>query len=106
MKTNTEINAWEIQDNEQRAPGTTDADSKVWKVIDHVVSVSNVSVTYDEWNKLTNPCVTYDLVTLRIGDQEVIVNGTDLRIAIDNALHIGEEASTDVWEPYRRILSN
>ena len=92
MKTNTEINAWEIQANEWYKEGLTNVKPKSWDRIDDIVTVSNVDLTDNEWSNLTNSYTTNDLVKVKIGEEEAIVDGTDLIIAIENALHASREA--------------
>lgn len=92
MKTNTEINTWEIKDNPVYKKGLITARPKMWDKTDYIASVSNVDPTDKEWSDLTNPYVTDDLVKIKIGDTGIIVNGTDLIIAVENALHASREA--------------
>lgn len=92
MKTNTEINTWEIQANKWYKEGLTNAKPKYWDKTDYIASVSNVDLTDKEWSDLTNPYATNDLVKVKIGDTGIIVNGTDLIVAVENALHTTREA--------------
>ena len=92
MRTNTEINMWEIQANEWYKEGLTNVNPKSWDQADDIVTVSNIHLTDKEWSDLTNPYTTNDLVKVKIGDAAIIVNGTDLIIAVENALHASREA--------------
>lgn len=90
MKTNTEINAWEIKDNKYNLIGN--AKPKCWEQTDRIASVSNVELSDKEWSDLTNSYATNDLVKVKVGEEEIIVNGTDLIVAVENALHSSREA--------------
>lgn len=90
MKTNTEINTWEIKDNKYNLIGN--AKPKCWEQTDRIASVSNVELSDKEWSDLTNSYATNDLVKVKIGDTGIIVNGTDLIVAVENALHATREA--------------
>lgn len=92
MRTNTEINAWEIQANEWYKEGLTNVNPKSWDQTADIVTVSNVHLTDKEWSDLTNPYTTNDVVKVKIGDTGIIVNGTDLIVAVENALHASREA--------------
>lgn len=89
MKTNTEINMWEIRDNKYNLIGN--AKPKCWEQIDRIVSVSNVYLTDKECSELTDAYKTIEFVKVKIGEEEAIVNGTDLIIAIENALNSDRE---------------
>lgn len=85
MKTNTEINTWEIKDNKYNLIGN--AKPKCWEEANRIASVSNVDLTDKECSELTNTYKTIELVRIKIGDEEAIVDGTELIIAIENALN-------------------
>ena len=52
MKTNTEINAWEIKDNKYNLEGK--ARPKSWEQTERIASVSNVDLSDKEWSDLAN----------------------------------------------------
>lgn len=85
MKTNTEINTWEIKDNKYNIEGT--GRPKCWERADRIASVSNVEFSDKELSDLANSYITYDLVKVKVGDTEFIVAGTDLIVAVENAIH-------------------
>ena len=90
MRTNTEINTWEIKDNKYNLEGK--ARPKSWEQTDRIASVSNVDLSDKEWDNLANSYTANDLVKVKVGEEEIIVNGTDLIVAIENALHSSREA--------------
>ena len=93
MRTNSKIDAWEIQANEWYKEGLNNhVKPKSWDRTDDIVTVSNVHLTDKEWSDLTNPYTTNDLVKVTIDDAGIVVNGTDLIIAVENALHASREA--------------
>lgn len=85
MRTNTEINTWEIRDNKYNLEGN--ARPKCLDQTDRIASVSNVDLTDKECSELTNAYIIRELVKVKIGEEEAIVDGTDLIIAIENALN-------------------
>ena len=87
MKTNTEINTWEIKDNPVYEKGLYSARPKMWDKTDHIVTISNVTISEKELEDLTSPYMATALAKIKIGNQEAIVNGADLIVAVENALH-------------------